>query len=224
MDEVMVEIQGDSEFGTPDRSAVGRRVKVFDVGSCWDYYGSHFTRAWPGGLRVETVACDLRPSVPSVYECDWLRVDIASSGRVVAEPREGSIFHRLLAVEAHDVDALVFSLVLSYVPTPEQRGEMVRRARLVLKNRGEGLLFIMTPHSTDKTRGAPQNALPILKEWRKSIEYLGFERVIYDRQKSLHCLAFRTLGDGREAREAAGKPPALRIAFDSQVAHAKDST
>lgn len=216
MRDVMDEVEGEDARGTPDRSARGKAIKVFDVGSCWDYYGSHFKRAWPGGLRVETVACDLRPSVPSVLECDWLRVRVSELHRQIAEPAEGSSFRRLLAVESHGVDAVVFSLVLSYVPTPKQRGDMVRRARMVLKNRGQGLLFIMTPHSTDKGH-SPHNALPILKEWRNAIEAIGFERVLYDRHKSLHCLCFRTIGDGHEARVAELDPPSLRIAFDSQV-------
>lgn len=216
MRDVMGEVEGEDARGTPDRSARGKAIKVFDVGSCWDYYGSHFKRAWPGGLRVETLACDLRPSVSSVLECDWLRVRVSEPHREIADPVAGSSFRRLLGVESHGVDALVFSLVLSYVPTPKQRGEMVRRARLALKNRGEGLLFIMTPHSTDKGH-SPHNALPILKEWRNAIEAVGFERVLYDRHKSLHCLCFRTIGDGDEARAAESDPPLLRIAFDSQV-------
>ena len=216
MRDVMDEVEGEDARGTPDRSARGKAIKVFDVGSCWDYYGSHFKRAWPGGLRVETLACDLRPSVSSVLECDWLRVRVSEPHREIADPVAGSSFRRLLGVESHGVDALVFSLVLSYVPTPKQRGEMVRRARLALKNRGEGLLFIMTPHSTDKGH-SPHNALPILKEWRNAIEAVGFERVLYDRHKSLHCLCFRTIGDGDEARAAESDPPLLRIAFDSQV-------
>ena len=216
MRDVIDEVEGDDARGTPDRSVRGKAIKVFDVGSCWDYYGSHFKHAWPGGLRVETLACDLRPSVPSVFECDWLRVRVSEPQREIADPAEGSSFRRLLSVESHGVDALVFSLVLSYVPTPKQRGEMVRRARLALKNRGEGLLFIMTPHSTDKGH-SPHNALPILKEWRHAIEAIGFERVLYDRHKSLHCLCFRTIGDGDEARAAESDPPLLRIAFDNQV-------
>ena len=195
----------------PDQSEVGKEITLLDVGSCWDYFGVHYRRPWPGGLKVTTVACDLCPSAPSVLECDWLGVEFGDRERVEEGQGESK---RLIAVQEHGVDVLVFSLVLSYVPTPRQRGEMVRRARLALKNRGAGLLFIITPHSTDKGH-CPQKALPILKEWREALASLGFERVLYERQRSTHCLAFRTIGDGDEARAA--EPPEMRIAFDSQV-------
>lgn len=194
----------------PDQSEVGKAITLLDVGSCWDYFGLHYRRPWPGGLKVMTRACDLCPSVPSVLECDWLGVEFGDRERVEEGQGESK---RLIAIQEHGVDALVFSLVLSYVPTPRQRGEMVRRARLALKNRGAGLLFIITPHSTDKGH-CPQKALPILKEWREALDSLGFERVLYERQRSTHCLAFRTIGDGDEARSA--EPPEMRIAFDAQ--------
>ena len=200
---------------TPVASESGRSVKVLDVGSCWDYFNLHFKGPWPGTVEATTLACDLMPRVPSVLECDWLRVAFEDEDRVEDASVEGGSKH-LAAVKTHGADALVFSLVLSYVPTPRQRGEMVRRARLALKNRGAGLLFIITPHSTDKGH-CPHNALPVLKEWREVLNGLGFERVLYERQRSTHCLAFRTLGDGDEARAAEASPPELRIAFDAQV-------
>jgi hypothetical protein len=199
-------VESDGPRGTPDRSAAaGTSIKILDVGSCWDYFNLHFKGPWPGRLSVETTACDLMPSVPSVYECDWLKVEFGNAQRVTDR--------RLEAVAQHAADVVVFSLVLSYLPTPKQRGEMVRRARLALKNRGGGLLFIITPHSTDKGH-CGHKALPILSEWRAALRQLGFDRVLYERLRSVHCLAFRTIGDGDEARVAAASPPELRIAFD----------
>lgn len=199
-------VESDGPRGTPDRSvAAGTSIKILDIGSCWDYFNLHFKGPWPGRLSAETTACDLMPSVPSVYECDWLKVEFGNAQRVTDR--------RLEAVAQHAADVVVFSLVLSYLPTPKQRGEMVRRARLALKNRGGGLLFIITPHSTDKGH-CGQKALPILGEWRDALRTLGFDRVLYERLRSVHCLAFRTIGDGDEARAAAASPPELRIAFD----------
>ena len=213
-EDAMTEVEGDGAMGTPARGTSD--VELLDVGSCWDYFGTHHTQPWPRGLRVTTTACDLQPSTKTVLACDWLRVKMSEDETTIDAPGDDEEFHRLVSVREHSYHALVFSLVLSYVPTASQRGEMVRRARLALMNRGMGLLFIITPHSTDKGH-CPHKSLPILKEWRESIEALGFERVIYERQRSLHCLAFRTIGDGDEARTSARNPPELRIAFDAQV-------
>jgi hypothetical protein len=57
---------------------------------------------------------------------------------------------KLEALPAGCANAVVMSLVLSYVPTPRQRGEMIRRARELLAGDGRGLLLLITPHSTDK--------------------------------------------------------------------------
>lgn len=108
-------VESDGPRGTPDRSAAaGTSIKILDVGSCWDYFNLHFKGPWPGRLSVETTACDLMPSVPSVYECDWLKVEFGNAQRVTDR--------RLEAVAQHAADVVVFSLVLSYLPTPKQRG------------------------------------------------------------------------------------------------------
>jgi hypothetical protein len=56
----------------------------------------------------------------------------------------------LISLPANSVSAVVLSLVLSYVPSPELRGEMIRKAREVLLDNGRGVLTITTPHSTDR--------------------------------------------------------------------------
>ncbi len=207
-------VESEDALGTPDRRVAGKVLKLLDVGSCWDYFNVHFKGPWPGNLTVDAVACDLCPAVPSVYRCDWLNVRFGDEERVEPASREGESA-ALEAVREHDADVVVFSLVLSYLPTPKQRGEMVRRARLALKNRGAGLFFVITPHSTDKGH-CPHKALPVLAEWREAFLTVGFDRIAYERHRSVHCLAFRTIGDGDEARAAEGSPPELRIAFDSQ--------
>lgn len=118
----------------------------------------------------------------------------------------------LEALPAGAANAVVMSLVLSYVPTPRQRGEMIRRARELLADDGRGLLLLVTPHSTDKGH-VPHKALPILKEWRTAIEAVGFERYRYERLRSVHAMAYRTVGTGG-AKVRAGMAPPMRIAFD----------
>lgn len=194
-------------------SPVADKPTLVDVGSCWDYFRRH-----EDVFRV--VALDLEPRRPTVLRCDFLNVRIGEPGRAGGDDVDDDV---AVDVDA-DVDgsprflprnaagAVVMSLVLSYVPTPRQRGEMVRRAREVLMDDGRGVLLIVTPHSTDKGHCA-HKALPVLKEWRASIESMGFERVRYERMRSVHCLAFRTVGEGPGTKKA-GEAPPMRIAFD----------
>jgi hypothetical protein len=106
------------------------------------------------------------------------------------------------------------SLVLSYLPDPFMRGEMVRRARQVLLDDGRGVLLIVTPHSTDRSYSNANrtNALAI---WKENIESLGFERAAYERMRSVHCVAFRTVGNGPGV-DVGRRAPELPIAFDAK--------
>ena len=193
-----------SDSGTDPRvcSGVDSKPTLVDVGSCWDYFRRHED-------AFDVLALDLAPRRASVFRCDFLNVTIGAV-ELKSDGDDGAV--ELKSIPRNYAGALVMSLVLSYVPTPLQRGEMVRRAREVLMDDGRGVLLIVTPHSTDKGHCA-HKALPVLKEWRASIESMGFERIKYTRMRSVHCLAFRTVGRGPGARKAGDAPP-MRIAFD----------
>ena len=197
-----------SDSGTDPRVCSGTDSKptLVDVGSCWDYFRRHED-------AFDVLALDLAPRRASVFRCDFLNVaigtcDVVHAGAVTKD--DGAV--ELKSIPRNYAGALVMSLVLSYVPTPLQRGEMVRRAREVLMDDGRGVLLIVTPHSTDKGHCA-HKALPVLKEWRAAIESMGFERIKYTRMRSVHCLAFRTVGVGPGDVKAGDAPP-MRIAFD----------
>ena len=192
-------------------SGTDSKPTLVDVGSCWDYFRRHED-------AFDVLALDLAPRRASVFRCDFLNVTIGTYDVVQADgTHAGAVTKDDGAVELKSIPrnyagALVMSLVLSYVPTPLQRGEMVRRAREVLMDDGRGVLLIVTPHSTDKGHCA-HKALPVLKEWRASIESMGFERIKYTRMRSVHCLAFRTVGVGPGDVKTGDAPP-MRIAFD----------
>ena len=142
---------------------------VLDVGSCWDYFRVFETR---GCYNV--TALDLCPRSVDVFRCDFLELRVSAPGTEVgAEDDEKgpgldgdeskSANHDpqpnrpnrpnqkfLISLPANSVSAVVLSLVLSYVPSPELRGEMIRKAREVLLDNGRGVLTITTPHSTDR--------------------------------------------------------------------------
>lgn len=207
-------------------------AQLLDVGSCWDYF-----RAFENDTETyEVVALDLAPRTPRVFRCDFLELAItpegsemqtsvekaagtledASSpfGTVTQEKPSPFVTRTLRSYPAGRASAVVMSLVLSYLPCPRMRGEMVRRAREVLLDDGRGVLLIVTPHSTDRSySGASRtNALAV---WRENVERIGFERVAYERKKSVHCVAFRTVGAGPGAVRL-GEAPPLPIAFDAK--------
>ena len=210
-------------------------AQLLDVGSCWDYF-----RAFENDTETyEVVALDLAPRTPRVFRCDFLELAITPEGsemqtsvekekaaetledasspfgtRRQENPPSPFVTRTLRSYPAGRASAVVMSLVLSYLPCPRMRGEMVRRAREVLLDDGRGVLLIVTPHSTDRSySGASRtNALAV---WRENVERIGFERVAYERKKSVHCVAFRTVGAGPGAVRL-GEAPPLPIAFDAK--------
>ena len=224
----------------PETAREGKRkrpnAQLLDVGSCWDYF-----RAFENDTETyEVVALDLAPRTPRVFRCDFLELAITPEGsemqtsvekaaetrvpngdasspfgtRNSENPPSPFVTRTLRSYPAGRASAVVMSLVLSYLPCPRMRGEMVRRAREVLLDDGRGVLLIVTPHSTDRSySGASRtNALAV---WRENVERIGFERVAYERKKSVHCVAFRTVGAGPGAVRL-GEAPPLPIAFDAK--------
>ena len=209
-----------------------QNAQLLDVGSCWDYF-----RAFENDAETyEVVALDLAPRTPRVFRCDFLELAITPEGSEMQTSVEKTLEESTLedasspfgtrqenpspfvttlrSYPAGRASAVVMSLVLSYLPCPRMRGEMVRRAREVLLDDGRGVLLIVTPHSTDRSySGASRtNALAV---WRENVERVGFERVAYERKKSVHCVAFRTVGAGPGAVRM-GEAPPLPIAFDAK--------
>jgi SAM-dependent methyltransferase len=83
-------------------------------------------------------------------------------------------------------DAVIFCLLLSYMPSPQLRYECCRRARTLLKP--GGLLLIVTPDSNHVAKGAAR-----MKRWRGAVEALGFRRWRYEKLKHAHAMAFRVV-------------------------------
>lgn len=146
-----------------------RRISILDVGSCYN------------PLSVEdafdVTAIDLLPA-REVFRCDFLNVAI---GREKILSRDAREIHQLPMNSFH---AVVFSLLLEYLPCSKQRYICCRNAYDVLKI--GGLLIIVSPDS--KHVGA--NA-KLMKSWRYTLSRLGFMRIKYEKLRHIHCLAFR---------------------------------
>lgn len=92
--------------------------------------------------------------------------------------------NEVLAFMEHSFDVVVFCLLLSYFPHPEQRLKCCFNAHKIL--RLHGLLLVVTPDSSHQNKHAA-----MMKEWKAGIEGLGFCRWKYSKEEHLHCMAFR---------------------------------
>lgn len=105
---------------------------------------------------------------------------------------------------------VVFSLLLSYFPSPDQRWQCCVKAHQLLAS--NGLLLIVTPDSSHQNRNAQ-----MVKSWKKALESMGFVRWRYVKQTHLHCMGFRkTSRCHSRCNETVGTPNMMFIPQDFQ--------
>lgn len=111
---------------------------------------------------------------------------------------------------AESCHVVVFSLLLEYLPTSQQRVACCQTAwRLLVV---DGLLLIVTPDSRQQHRNRR-----FTRDWRKAIEWIGFSRCRYEKLEHLHCMAFRKVAmDDCLPRQPDCIDSALCIAQDRQ--------
>lgn len=156
------------ECGLQDFSE--QRISVLDVGSCYNPLSIDDT--------FDVTAIDLTPTVKDVFQCDFLNVMIGREMILSQDTQE------ICQLPTGFFDSVVFSLLLEYLPCPEQRYVCCRKAYDVLKS--GGILIIVSPDS--KHIGA--NA-KLIKSWRYALSRMGFMRIKYEKLRHIHCLVFR---------------------------------
>ncbi|EDO44365.1 predicted protein [Nematostella vectensis] len=160
--------------------SVDKKFPLLDVGSCYNPF-SEFG-------EFHSVALDLQPATEKVYKCDFLKLEIVENQCLASNlitsklnlPSESSITH----LPASSFQVVVFSLLLSYFPTPIQRWDCCLKAHQLLSV--NGILIIITPDSSHQNRNAA-----MMKSWKLGIESLGFIRWKYVKQTHVHCMVFR---------------------------------
>jgi len=139
-----------------------RPLRLLDVGSSFG--------AFIGASGVDCVALDLAPAHPEVWQADFLQLSI-EDGLTLGMQTEGL---RLLALAAGSFDVVVLSLVLSFLPTPALRREMLDRCWRCLRARGSLLVVEKTALAAAGQAGAAQRV-----SFQKAIEAAGFVSVRY---------------------------------------------
>lgn len=151
-----------------------KKWTLLDVGSCYNPF-SKFD-------KFDVTAIDIAPANSTVLSCDFLNVTISDSDAKLKPPKTTT--NSLTHIKAGSFDVVVFSLLLSYLPTTELRLTCCINAHKSLSL--HGLLLIITPDSSHQNRHAP-----MMKSWKQCIETLGFHRWKYVKDTHLHCMAFR---------------------------------
>jgi len=123
----------------------------------------------------------------SVYKCDFLNLQLQQPLQLAGDAVDA--FLRQLcspidALPAQLFHVAVFSLLLSYFPSPYQRWICCKKAHELLAL--HGLLLIITPDSSHQNRHAL-----MMRSWRVAVESLGFRRCRYVKFAHMHLLAFR---------------------------------
>lgn len=161
---------------------INDKVKLLDVGSCYNPFNKF--------SDFDVTAIDISPATDDVILCDFLNVSvlpvttISYSGCKPTSIRE-------LPIEFFDV--IVFSLLLEYLPTSEQRIICCEKAYKLLKT--EGVLIIITPDSNHVGINAK-----LMKNWRYTLALIGFNRIKYEKLDHIHCMVFRKAFDAEITR------------------------
>lgn len=138
------------------------RLKLLDLGSCANYFVRHST--------FDVTALDLAPAEGSVLQCDVLKLKIGPAG---SKPvMEGSHLHQL---PAQGFQVAVLALLLSYMPDPNSRANVIAKVRRLLPTDHSGLLIIA---DTVPSIGRHSEGLP---EWVSNVEAAGY-RLLQDPQ------------------------------------------
>lgn len=144
------------------------RLELLDVGSCYNPFSAY--------SEFCVTAVDIAPASKDVYKCDFLHVGFGD--------RIETIDNEIKALPVNTYHAIVFSLVLEYLPTAEQRLLFCENAYKLLVT--EGILIIITPDSKHATANTK-----FVKTWRFFLAQLGFRRIKLEKLRHINCMVFR---------------------------------
>lgn len=165
----------DTESSTSPVTDKSGKIALLDVGSCYNPFEKCDD--------FEVCAIDIAPASESVHECDFLNVELCDQTDRLSQSDENEP-QKITALAENSFDVIVFSLLLEYLPTSEQRVRCCEKAYKLLRT--EGILLIITPDS----RHCGANAR-LMKTWRYTLSLMGFNRIKYEKLEHITCMAFR---------------------------------
>jgi hypothetical protein len=155
-----------------------RKLQLLDVGSCYNPFSC--------SEELNVLPIDINPADDSVLCGDMLRLELTGPLAEGKELEPHVLPNPIHSLPSYYFDIVVFSLLLSYLPSPSQRWTCCMKAHKLLKV--NGLLLVVTPDSKHQNRNAP-----MMRRWKVAIESIGFVRWRYVKHNHAHCVAFRKL-------------------------------
>lgn len=174
LDELKIDCSDINQAIAAKKHPLVERIKLLDVGSCYNPFKLF--------SEFDVTAVDIAPAIEDVYECDFLNVELGECSKIVASNDNKPSTISRLGVSSYDV--IVFSLLLEYLPTSEQRLNCCEKAYKLLKN--EGLLVIITPDSKHLGVNAK-----LMKTWRYALAQMGLGRIKIEKLEHITCMVFR---------------------------------
>jgi len=168
-------------------------IRLLDVGSCYNPLQT-FKRS----ELFSITALDIFPMHPSVYKCNFLDLEVTSQRSSENGTSLSSANNELKSLTANTYNVITMSLVLSYLPSPELRRDMVLKAKsLLLNDKNElesGILLIVEKESIFSK---VKNDKASLQNWRKAMQSYGFENIYYKNgvfsNRHTHLFAFKVM-------------------------------
>lgn len=146
------------------------KLKLLDVGSSGNFLRSISEE------KFDVLALDIAPSDPSVMYCDFLSVPVQDELRINSS--------RIDSLPANHYDVILFSLLLEYMPSSDQRLKCCEKAYDLLKI--EGTLIIITPDSNSQHTNSQ-----LIKNWQYVMSIIGFQRMKLEKLANITAMGFR---------------------------------
>ena len=162
------EIEGTEINPSTFLPVIEKPLKLLDVGSSGNFFKKF--------EKFDILPIDISPSDISVFCCDFLSVSVGNQLKIEQKTIEilpENCFH-----------AVIFCLLLEYLPSSTQRLKCCEKAYEVLKN--QGILILITPDSSHEMKNSK-----IIKNWRWTLSKIGFTRIKVEKLMNLTCMAFR---------------------------------
>ena len=156
------------------------KLKILDVGSCHNPLLKFFSNEQN---QFDLMAIDLSPACETVLRGDFIQIPLNNENHEIIE-------NDLVNLKRNSFEAVIFCLLLEYLPTAELRLKAVEKAIDLLKP--FGILLIVTPDSSHQ--GKNQNQM---KSWRLAMAKLGMIRIYIDKLKHVTCLGYVKIEQSR---------------------------